>query len=56
MDVSLMIGCEEIDMKNVMNAPLRGKFQSIVDWGHHLNNGKGAMSLGHKFYRWLIST
>ncbi len=49
-----MIWCEKIDVKYVMNAPLRGKFQSVVDRGHHLNDGKGAMLFGHKLYRQLI--
>ncbi len=45
---------EKIDMEDVMNTPLRGKLQSIVDRGHHLDNLKGAMPLGRKLGGWLI--
>ena len=54
MDVGFSVGCEKIDMKHVVNAPLCGKLQSIVNRGHHLDNLKGAVSLGHKFGSWLI--
>ena len=37
-----------------MNAPLRGKLEAIVDRGHHLDNGKGAMPSGRKLCGWLI--
>ncbi len=54
MDDHLVIWCEKINEKDVMNTPLCGKFQSIIDRGHHLDNGKRAMPLGCKFYHWLI--
>ncbi len=31
MEFHLMIGCEKIDMKHVMNTPLCGKLQPIID-------------------------
>ena len=43
------IGCKEVDMEHWMNAPLRGKFQSIIDRGHHLDNFKRSMASCHKF-------
>ncbi len=54
MKVSFSVWCEKIDVEYIMNAPLRGKFQSIVDRGHHLNDWKGAVSLGRKLGGWLI--
>ena len=56
MDVGLSVGCEKIDMKHVVNAPLCGKLQSIIDRGHHLDDLKRAMSLGRKLGGWLIGT
>ncbi len=56
MDVGFSVGCEKIDMEYVMNAPLRGKFQLIVDRGHHLDDLEGAVSFGRKLGGWLIST
>ncbi len=56
MEIGFSVWREKINMKYVMNAPLRGKFQSIVDRGHHLNNSKGTMSLGRKFSGWLIGS
>ena len=32
----LTVGCEKIDVKHWMDAPLRGKFEAIIDRGHHL--------------------
>ena len=51
---SLSIGCEKIDVEYWMNASLCGKFEAIVDKGHHLDNLKGAMSSGHKLHGWLV--
>src|SRR6266702_5014651 len=56
MNVGFLVGCEKIDVKHVMNAPLCGKFQSIIDRGHHLDDPEGAMSFGHKLSGWLIGT
>ena len=44
---------EKIDVKHWMNAPLRGKFEAIIDRGHHLYDLKGPMSLGRKLGSWL---
>jgi len=55
-ELGFSVGCEKIDVEYVMDAPLRGEFQSIVDRGHHLNDGKGAVSFGRKFGGWLIRT
>ena len=52
----LMIWCEKINVKDVMNAPLCGEFQSIIDRGHHLDYQKGAVLLGCKLYCRLICT
>ena len=41
-------------MKHQVDAPLCGKFESIIDSGHHLNNGKGAVSSGRKLCGWLV--
>ncbi len=56
MEVGFSVWCEKIDVKYVMDTPLCGKFQSIIDRGHHLNNWKGAVSLGHKLGGRLIGT
>jgi len=53
-EIGFSVRCEKIDMEYVMNAPLRGKFQSIVDRGHHLNDGKRAVPLGRKLGSWLV--
>jgi hypothetical protein len=39
-----------------MDAPLCGKFQVIIDCGHHLNDLKGAMSPGRKLGGGLLDT
>jgi hypothetical protein len=47
---------EKIDVKHWVNAPLRGKFQTIIDSRHHLNDFEGSMSSGHKLGGRLINT
>ena len=43
---------EKIDVEHWMNAPLRGKFQPVIYWGHHLDNLKRFVvsrpELGHR--------
>jgi hypothetical protein len=41
-------------VKHGVDTPLRGKFQSIVDSRHHLNDFKRAMSSGRKLGGRLI--
>ncbi len=43
-------------MKHGVDTPLRGKFQAIVDSGHHLNDFKRAMSPGRKLGGGLVDT
>ena len=35
---------EKIDVEHWMDAPLRGKFQAIVDRGHHLDDLKRSVA------------
>jgi hypothetical protein len=42
-------------MKYVVDTPLCGKFQSIIDGRHHLNDLEWSMAFGSEFCRWLIS-
>ena len=42
------IGREKIDVEYWVDAPLRGKFETVIDCGHHLNDFKWSMSLGRK--------
>ncbi len=43
-----LVGCEKIDVKHGVNTPLCGKFQTIIDSGHHLFDLKRAVSSGCK--------
>jgi hypothetical protein len=45
---------EKVCVEYRVDAPLHGKFQSIVDSGHHLVDLKRAMPLGRKLGGWLI--
>jgi hypothetical protein len=45
---------EKICVKHGVDAPLCGKFQSIVDSRHHLDDLKGPVSPGCKLGSWLI--
>jgi hypothetical protein len=47
---------EKINVKHGVNAPLGGKFQVIVDIGHHLNDFKRTMPSGRKLGRQLIGS
>jgi hypothetical protein len=40
-------------VKYGMDTPLCGKFEAIIDSGHHLGDLKRAMSFGHKLGGWL---
>ena len=51
---SFAIRCEKVCVKNGVDAPLRGKFETIVDRGHHLNDLKWPMSSGRKLRGWLV--
>ena len=51
-----VIGGEKISVEHWMNAPLHGKFQMVIDRGHHLNDLEKSMSSGHKLGHWLIKT
>ena len=42
-------------MKHWVNAPLCGKFEVIVDRGHHLCDLEGPVSLGRKLSSWLCN-
>jgi hypothetical protein len=48
-----MIRREKIYVKHRVDAPLRGKFETIIDSGHHLSDLKQAMSFGRKLGGWL---
>jgi hypothetical protein len=48
------VRCEKIYVKHGVDVPLRGKFQSIVDSRHHLNDLERAMSSGRKLGGRLI--
>jgi hypothetical protein len=54
MHYCLSVRREKIYVKHGVDAPLRGKFQSIVDGRHHLNDLKRAMSPGRKLGSRLI--
>ena len=41
-------------MKNGVDAPLRGKFEAVVDRGHHLDDLERSMPSGCKFRCWLV--
>ena len=53
---SFVIRCEKINVEYWVNAPLRGKFEAIIDRGHHLDNPERTMSPGHKLHGWLVGT
>src|SRR6266702_2066666 len=53
-ELRFLVWREKIDVEHVVNAPLCGKFQSVIDGQHHLNDGKGAMSFGCKLCCRLI--
>ena len=48
------IRSQEVCVKHVMDAPLRGKFEPVVDRGHHLDNGEWAVAPRSEFRRWLV--
>ena len=41
-------------MEHVVNAPLCGKPEAIIDRGHHLNYLEGAVAFGREFRGWLV--
>ena len=47
---------EKINVKHWMNAPLRGKFETVIDGGHHLDNLKRSVASRPKFGRRLGGT
>ena len=51
---SFAIGCEKINVEYWVNASLCGKFEAVIDRGHHLNNLERAVSSGHKLCGWLV--
>ena len=53
---SFAIRCEKIDVEYWVNAPLHGKFEAVIDRGHHLDNLERAMSSGRKLRGWLVGT
>ncbi len=54
MEFGFSVWREKINVKYIMNAPLRGEFQSIIDRGHHLNDGKRAVPFGRKLGGQLV--
>ena len=51
---SFVIWCEKICVKYRVDAPLRGKFEAVVDVRHHLDDLEWSMSSGHKLCGWLV--
>jgi hypothetical protein len=47
---------QEVCMKHIVDAPLCGKFQPIVDRGHHLGDLKGAVVFWGEFRGWLVGS
>ena len=40
-------------MLHWVDAPLRGKFETVINWGHHLDNLKRSVASCPEFGRWL---
>jgi hypothetical protein len=42
-------------VKHIMDAPLHGKLESIVDGRHHLDDLERSVAFGSEFRGWLVS-
>ena len=56
MGYCLPVWHEKIDVEHWMDTPLRGKFEAIIDRGHHLDDLKRAVALRPEFGRRLGGT